>query len=93
MLLHPLGELSLWNVVSFDVVGHELLVRDGLLVTELLQLDGKLSVVQLHQSATLVGAFLSRGETVNKDVTADQTCCLPELLYQSGRYRDVEAEL
>ena len=58
MLLDPLLQLHLGDVVSLDVVGDEVLVRQRLRVTDGLQLEDELPEVELHQRAALVAALL-----------------------------------
>lgn len=58
MILDKLLHVVLRQVVRLDVSLNKLFIRDGSKVRQLLQLHEELLEVQLHQSSTLVAAFL-----------------------------------
>ena len=62
VLLDPLLQLRLRDVVSLDVVGDQILVRQRLGVADGLQLEDELPEVELHQRAALVAALLRARE-------------------------------
>ena len=62
VLLDPLLQLRLRDVVSLDVVGDQVLVRQRLGVADGLQLEDELPEVELHQRAALVAALLRARE-------------------------------
>lgn len=58
VILDELLHVVLREVIGLDVGLHELLIRDGSQVGQLLQLHEELLEVELHQGAALVAAFL-----------------------------------
>ena len=62
VLLDPLLQLRLRDVVSLDVVGDQILVRQRLGVADGLQLEDELPEVELHQRAALIAALLRARE-------------------------------